>query len=58
MFETTGTPGMDVFLFVGTAPGEVLLKPYGSCFIDFGSWWDWGTFCTIYCAFCWSVAHP
>ena len=45
-FETTGAAGLDVVLFAGTAPGESLLRPYGSLFLSFASPWiliPWGT---------------
>ena len=33
-FETTGKEGLITLLFVGVASGEILLKPYGSLFLD------------------------
>ena len=39
-FDTSGTPGMLVFLAIASAPSELLVRPFGSLFFDLGSpWW-------------------
>jgi hypothetical protein len=35
----TGTPGLSVFLFVATAPGEALVRPFGPLFFDLAFPW-------------------
>jgi hypothetical protein len=43
--DTTGTAGLPVALFVGTAPGDVCVFPYGPLFFDVTSPWrifPWG----------------
>ena len=43
-FDTTGTAGLLVMLFLGSADGETLLKPYGSVFFDLTSPWTFFPF--------------
>ena len=38
-FDTTGTPGMLVYLAIATTPGEVLVPPFGSVFFNLDSPW-------------------
>lgn len=43
--DTTGTPGLDVLLIVGTAPGAACVFPYGAVYVSFASPWRafaWG----------------
>src|SRR5262249_41082978 len=45
-FDTSGTSGLPVVMLVGTAESELLLRPYGSLFIDLAAPWllvPWGT---------------
>ena len=46
-FDTTGTEALAVLLFVGVAPGEVLIPPYGALFLDLASPWSFFKFRTI-----------
>jgi hypothetical protein len=44
--DTSGSAGLSVWLFVGTAPGEFCLDPFGCVFFDLASTWvvyPWGS---------------